>query len=438
MEPPSSSDPLPIFDSFTTANLVGFFILAVLLVISALLSGAETAYFSLSKDDTKLLKEGKSRVFIRVRRLLEDPNALRNAILLLNTLANVSFILLAFYPIMLFITSSPAMGSFVILTLLVGFVLLLFGEIIPKILAFHISFAFACFMAAPLSVVAAVVKPVSRLISKVGAKAKQNGKSENTVDIDDLSDAINIAQSRSDEDKRLLRGIVRMVDTDVKEIMRPRVDVSAVDISSPFSELYEKVVDWNYSRIPVYENTMDSIKGVLYIKDLLPYLNANDDSLNWQSLLRPAYFVPERKLINDLLNEFQQKKNHMAIVVDEYGGTSGIVTLEDILEEIVGEITDETDVDEDETVTLMKDGSMVFDGKTTISDFCRIMEVDDEPLKRIDEDIETLAGLILYLKGGFPSIGEEFRLAAFTFKIVDTDSRRVKKIKVMVNPDDEE
>lgn len=434
MEPPSSSDPLPILDSFTTAHLVGFLILAVLLILSALLSGAEAAYFSLSKDDTKFLKEKDGKVFARVRRLLEKPDSLLNAILLLNSLVNVSFVLLAFYLVMPFMVQPLALGGFIILILLIGIILLLFGELIPKMLAFHSGLAFACFMATPLSVVSVAISPLSKLIGKLGARVRQNSKNENPID--DLSDAIDIVQSRSDEDKRLLRGIVGMVDTDVKEIMRPRVDVSAVDISSSFGDLYEKVVDWNYSRIPVYENNMDSIKGVLYIKDLLPYLNADDNNFSWQNLIRPAYFVPEGKLINDLLSEFQLKKIHMAIVVDEYGGTSGIVTLEDILEEIVGEIADETDTDEDIAVR-MKDGSMVFDGKTTISDFCRIMGVDDEPFKNIDDDIETLAGLVLHLKGGFPSIGEEFQLNQFTFRVVDIDSRRVKKIKVIVNSDEE-
>lgn len=434
MEPPSSSDPFPIFNSFTTAHLVGLLVLAVLLILSALLSGAETAYFSLSKDDARLLKERDGKVFTRVKRLLKKPDTLRSSILLLNSLVNVSFVLLAFYLVVPFMEQPLAIGGFIVLVLLIGIILLLFGEFIPKMLAFHSSLAFACFMAAPLSVVSVVVSPISKLIGKLDARVKQSSRNENPID--DLSDAINIVQSRSDEDKRLLKGIVGMVDTDVKEIMRPRVDVSAVDISSSFHNLYEKVVDWNYSRIPVYENNMDSIKGVLYIKDLLPYLNANDSNFRWQNLVRSAYFVPEGKLINDLLSEFQLKKIHMAIVVDEYGGTSGIVTLEDILEEIVGEIADETDTDEDIAVS-MKDGSMVFDGKTTITDFCRIMGVDDEPFKNIDDDIETLAGLVLHLKGGFPSIGEEFQLERFTFRVIDIDSRRVKKIKVIVNSDEE-
>lgn len=412
---------------------MGFLILAVLLILSALLSGAETAYFSLSKDDTRLLKEKDSKVFARVRRLLEKPDLLLNSVLLLNTLVNVSFILLAFYLFVPFIAYPLTIGGVVVLALVIGIVLLLFGEIIPKILAFHGSLAFASFMAAPLSAVSVAVSPLSRLIGKLGARVRQNSKNDNPID--DLSDAINIVQSRSDEDKRLLKGIVGMVDTDVKEIMRPRVDVSAVDINSSFTDLYEKVVDWNYSRIPVFENNMDSIKGVLYIKDLLPYLNTNDSAFRWQNLIRPAYFVPEGKLINDLLSEFQLKKIHMAVVVDEYGGTSGIVTLEDILEEIVGEIADETDTDEDIAVR-MKDGSMVFDGKTTMGDFCRIMGVDDELFEEIDEDIETLAGLVLNLKGGFPVIGEEFRLGLFTFRVLDLDSRRVKKIKVIKASDE--
>jgi gliding motility-associated protein GldE len=413
---------------------VGFLILAILLILSVLLSGAETAYFSLTKNDTKQLKEGNSKVFARVRRLLETPDSLLNAILLLNTLVNVSFILLSFYLALPLVQYPLSVGGLIVLAAIIGIILLLFGEVIPKILAFHGSLAFACFVAVPLSVAMVVVKPISSLIGRMGAKVKRSGKHENSID--DLSDAINIVQSRSDEDKRLLKGIVGMVDTDVKEIMRPRVDVSAVDISLSFAELYEKVVDWNYSRIPVFENNMDSMKGVLYIKDLLPYLGVENSSFGWQNLIRPAYFVPERKLINDLLNEFQQKKIHMAIVVDEYGGTSGIVTLEDILEEIVGEIADETDIDED-VVVRMKDGSMVFDGKTTIGDFCRILGVDDEPLKNVDEDIETLAGLVLHLKGGFPTIGEEFQLDRFTFRVVDIDSRRVKKIKVILNTNED-
>lgn len=434
MEPPSSTDPLPIFSTFTTAHLVGFLILVVLLIFSALLSGAETAYFSLSKDEVDNLQKGESKVIVRVRRLLDKPEHLLNSILLLNTIVNVTFIILSFYLFTSFAKSSLLLGDFVVLALLIGTILLLFGEVIPKILAYHGSLTFACFVATPLSVASKIAGPFSRLVGKIGVKSKHNGKNESSID--DLSDAISVVQSGSDEDKRLLKGIVGMVDTSVTEIMRPRVDVSAVDVSLSFDELYEKVVDWNYSRIPVFDGTIDSIKGVLYIKDLLPYLNTDVSNFHWQDIIRAAHFVSEEKYINDLLSEFQQKKIHMAIVVDEYGGTSGIVTLEDILEEIVGEIADETDTDEDIAVRA-KDGSMLFEGKTTIGDFSRAMGIDDDPFEEIEEDVETLAGLVLQLKGGFPVIGEELSFGRFTFRVEDVDSRRVKKVRVIENTDEE-
>ncbi len=432
MEPPSSIDPLP--ELLTPAYLVGFSVLILLLLLSALLSGAETAFYSMSSDDVNRLKSNNDKSSIRVVRLLSTPDYLISTILLLNTLINVSFILLSAYMVAQLGGAGNTVEGFLILMVLISLVLLLFGEAIPKFVAANSKIPFLRMASFPLMLGMNIAKPFSKLIiSIVGKISKPSlSKSKSDMSIEDLSDAINVTKSHSDEDKQLLRSIVDLGSTDVNEVMHSRIDISAVDISISFDELYAYVVDCGYSRIPVFEGDLDNIKGVLYIKDLLPHLNKNEVGFSWQSLIRPAYFVPESKRVNDLLREFQQKRIHMAIVVDEYGGTSGIVTLEDILEEIVGEISDETDSDES-SVVILKDGSYIFEGKTTLGDLCRIMNIDYYALfAEVDDDIETLAGLALSLKGGFPKKGEEFNYDQLMLKVLEVDSRRVLKVKVSI------
>ena len=440
MEPPSSTEPLPIVGAILSSPLAGlfsssffldFFILVVLLLLAALFSGVEVAYLSLSADDNRRIREGNTKAAKRALRLLRTPEFLQSTISFWTVLVNVLFIVLSVNLALSQSLVSATIGGYIFLAFCIVVVLLIFGEVIPKILAAHGRVGFACFMSYPMLVTVTITKPVTILMVKlsrlISRRKGKNGKLESSID--DLSDAIDIVQSRSDEDKRLLKGIVDLGNTDVKNVMHSRVDVAAVEINTSKDELYAYVLEWGYSRFPVFEDNFDNIKGVLYIKDLLPFLNTQDDSFRWQSLVRSAYFVPEGKRVNDLLREFQQKRIHMAIVVDEYGGTSGIVTLEDILEEIVGEISDETDVDDDLAVK-QKDGSFLFEGKATINDFCRTMNVDDGLFEDVEGQVETLAGLVLNIKGGFPVKDESFDFGGYTFKVVDVDSRRVKKIKV--------
>jgi gliding motility-associated protein GldE len=248
--------------------------------------------------------------------------------------------------------------------------------------------------------------------------------------MDDLSNALNVTKTPNAEDKRILKGIVKFGNIDVREIMTPRVDVVGIEVSTSFKELLELIVQWEYSRLPVYEETFDNVKGILYIKDLLKHLEEKDFA--WQTLIRPAYFVPENKKINDLLEEFQQAKNHMAIVVDEYGGTFGIVTLEDILEEIVGEISDESDMDES-LYKKQSDGTYIFEGKTLLNDFCKVMNLPDGFFDDIDGSAETLAGVLLELKGNFPAQGEEIRYRQLKFTVASFEGRRIQKIRIALD-----
>ncbi len=344
MEPPVCTFLQITFSPLTSGYIFALILLALLLVLSALMSASETAYFSLSPQHIDRLKNVDSKNSHRILAHLSKPNDLLSTILLHNNLVNIAIILLSTYLINSFVdfSETPVLG-FLIETAALTFVLAFCSEITPKIFAAQHPVRIAGMMAAPLVFLTRLSRPFNLLTMHWGTRINKQFGNRSSVSIDDLSQAVDITTGESAEDKKILKGIVRYVNIDVKSIMLPRVKMAAIEIHTPFITMRELVIDYGYSRIPVYDKTLDNITGFLSVKDLLPYINEKDSTFQWQKLIRTAYFIPEHKKINDLLEEFRQKKIHLAIVVDEFGGTEGLVTLEDIMEEIVGEISDETD-----------------------------------------------------------------------------------------------
>ncbi len=372
---------------------------------------------------------------------MEIPKRLLATILIANNFVNVAIVILSTYitSIIFNLTDFPII-AFLIQVVVVTALILFAGEIMPKIYATQQPLSFARFMARPLNIMVKILYPASTLMvnSTSFIDKKVAGKGPR-ISRDELSEAIDISTDENiqEEERKILQGIVRFGDIDVKEIMKARTDVVALDIKMKFDELYKLILDAGYSRIPVYEESFDKIEGMLYIKDLLPHLDENKD-FKWQKLLRPAFFVPENKKINDLLKEFQEKKIHFAIVVDEYGGTSGIVTLEDVLEEIVGEINDEFDSrDDDIQYEKIDDHNYLFEAKTTLNDFCKILNIDDDIFDEDKGDSDSLGGLILELIGQIPEPAQTIHYRNFLFKIEAVDNRRIKEIKVTIDSDGE-
>ncbi|RLD65760.1 MAG: hemolysin [Bacteroidetes bacterium] len=406
----------------------------MLLISSALVSGSEVAFFSLSPANLDNLKTKNTKKGNEVLNLLKKPEHLLATILITNNFVNVGIIVLSSFltDSMINFSDTPAWVPFLFTIVIVTFLLLLFGEIIPKVYAAKYSETFSLLMSVPLSFLNILFKPISfLLVSSTSLVNKRLMKRKPEISLDDLSNAIDLAENEIKENKKILEGIVSYGSIDASEIMKPRVDVIAFDISTSYSKLIEKIKKHNYSRIPVFVETFDNVKGILYIKDLLPHYHKT--TFHWQSLLRPPYFVPESKKINDLLLDFQSKKIHMAIVIDEYGGTSGIVTLEDVLEEIVGEIGDEFD-EPDLFFKKIDDFNYIFEGKTLLNDFFKILELEDNQFDEIKGDADTLAGLILELEGEIPSAGVAVNYKNFVFKVISSDTRRIKQIKVTYQP----
>lgn len=411
--------------------------MVVLLMFSALVSGSEVAFFSITASDQSRLKERNENASDFIEHLLAEPQRLLATILIANNFVNVGIIVLsAFITEAVFDFSQVAWLGFVFQVVVITFLLLLFGEIIPKVYASHYNVRFATFMAYPLFFLKRFFHPFSWfLIASSSIVDNRYNAKPPEISIDELSDAINIAGNSIQEDKEILERIVRYVNIEAREIMRPRIDVVTLDSSASYSEVLEVITSNPYSRIPVYEETFDNVIGILYIKDLIKYLNKPDD-FNWQEHLKDPYFVPENKNINELLTEFQREKKHMSIVVDEYGGTQGIVTLEDVLEEIMGDITDESDMDEQTTYIKLSDNEYDFDAKTLLNDFYKIMGLDENYFDDVKGDAETLAGIVLEIKQGFPEKGETMRWGKFSFLIEDKDKRRIKRIKVKIEHND--
>lgn len=416
--------------------IIALMLAILLLYASGFVSASEIAFFSLSPSDLNEIEEEKSPSDTKIKSLLEDSEHLLATILISNNFVNVTIIMLCNY----FFASVIDFGQaqileFLVITVVLTFLLLLFGEIMPKIYSAQHTLSF-CRKAAPvIYMLRSVFKPMSNLLvhsSFVVNKLTKKHKVRN-LSVDELSQALELTDKNEiSEESTMLEGIIRFGEETAKEVMTARLDMVDLELNTPFSKVLKCVVDNAYSRIPVYEDSRDNIKGILYIKDLLPYLKQGDE-FKWQNLIRPAFFVPETKKIDDLLHDFQINKIHIAIVVDEFGGTSGIVTMEDIIEEIVGEINDEYD-EEVRTYIKLSDNSYLFEAKTFLTDFYKVLKIDSDEFEDIAADADTLAGLILELKGEFPVQQEVLFYKNYRFEIVEMDSRRILKVKVTVLP----
>ncbi|MEE9462029.1 MAG: gliding motility-associated protein GldE [Bacteroidales bacterium] len=419
-------------------SILAIFIVLILLVGSALISGSEVAYFSLSPTDKQNLEDRDTRNSRAVLELIRKPVRLLGTILITNNFINVGIVIISSFVMNRLINFGTSKTlQFMTQVVIVTFILLLFGEILPKLYANLYASRFAQFMAYPLKFFEKLFYPISSmLIYSTSMVNRRLARKKQNISMDDLSEALELTSKDISEEKNILEGIIKFGNIDVKEIMKARIDVVSADIKTNLDELISIAIDSGYSRIPIYDKTFDNVKGILYIKDLLPHIHKSKN-FKWQSLIRPLYYVPENKKIDDLLNEFQTKKIHMAIVVDEYGGTSGIITLEDIIEEIVGEITDESDEDE-VFFDQISGNEYLFDGKILLNDLYKILETEDDIFESVKGDADTLAGLILELKGDFPDRGEKTSFRNFEFIIEAVDKRRIKQIRLIISTENEE
>ena len=400
----------------------------MLLLISALVSGSEVAFFSLSPSDQQSMRQSGDARDEAVLELRGNVDSLLATILVANNLVNICIVIL----------TSKIMDSmfaftrfeFLFKTVLVTFLLLLFGEILPKVFSQENPRWFARVVVYPIKFFKFVCSPLSYVLVRTGGRLSRIASRGAEISMEELADAVEITRTASQEEHQMLSGIVNFVNTEVEEIMRPRIDLTALDIKSSYEQVKRVIIESGYSRIPVYDEDLDNIKGALYVKDLLPHINCGDE-FGWQQLLRKIYYVPKHKKIDDLLRDFQENKTHVAIVVDEYGATQGLVSLEDILEEVVGEISDESD--EDESFYERLDASTyIFDGKTHIVDFERVMKCDEDIFADVQGRAETLAGLMLELRRDLLKMGDTVEAHDMRFTVQKMDGRRVDKIKVVV------
>jgi putative hemolysin len=414
--------------------IIGFVLLFLLLLCSALISGAEVAIFSLTKADIEDGMDKKSNRIQIVLKLLERPKKLLATILVANNFINIAIVILFTYLCdFLFEAISSPLIKFIIEVSVIAFLILIFGEILPKIYASRNKLKFATFMAYPLSVLDVVLSPLSLPIrSFTIAIHKKLGKQKTNLNVNQLSQALKLTSEHdtTKEEQKILQGIVSFGNTDTKQVMRPRIDIFAINIDQDYSEVMAEIIENGYSRIPVYKDNIDQIVGILYVKDLLPHLDK--DVFDWKTLLREPFFVPENKKLDDLMAEFQHKKVHLAVVVDEYGGTSGLISLEDIIEEIVGDISDEFD-DEDVTFSKLDENNYIFDGKTALKDFYKILKIEDSSIfENHRGDAETIAGFVLEISGSFPKQGTKVNFKNYVFTIEALDKKRIKLVKLTI------
>ena len=424
------------FHTPTAGSVIAMVTALLLLVLSGFVSASETSFFSLSPEELKEISDNDSPRHRRAASLLSDSERLLATILTANNLVNVALILLMDLALSQMLVFGAEWVEFLILTVILTFILLLFGEIIPKLYSAHNSLSFSLRAAPMLSVLTVLLRPVSSLLmrSKVLSDRVQSKKNIN-ISVDQLDHALELTDQEDIQDEhQLLEGVIRFGDETVVDIMTSRIDMIMLDIKAGYGEVIRCIRENFYSRVPVYSGTSDNIKGILYIKDLLPYLEKGE-GFRWQSLIRPAFFVPETRKIDDLLHDFQTGRIHMAIVVDEFGGTSGLVTLEDVIEEILGEINDEFD---DDSVSYRKTGpdTYVFEGKTLLSDFFRIVGLDEDDYSQFVGEADTLAGFLLELKGDFPKKDEELVCKDLILKVMEKKERRLSGIRVTVRHSD--
>lgn len=438
IEPPSIFFSTQFLLMVETQFLLGIVLLFLLLFFSGLISGSEVALFSLTKSNVEEGLEKHPNAFRIIEKLLRRPKKLLATILVANNFINIAIVLLfSGLGEVLFVNITSFVWRFVIEVVLATFLILLFGEIVPKIYASRRKVLFARKMAGPLNVLDALITPISMPMRYVTIRLQNNlGKQKSNIGVNHLSQALELTHENNTklDDQRILEGIVTFGNTETRQVMRPRVDIFGIDIESTFNEVIEQLVEHGYSRIPIYEDTLDNIKGILYAKDLLPHLNKN--LFEWQKLIRNAFFVPENKKLDDLMVEFQSKKVHLAVVVDEYGGTSGLVSLEDIIEEIVGEISDEFD-DDDIIYTKIDDYNYIFEGKTNLKDFYKILGLKEEyEFENSKGEAETIAGFILEISKAFPRIGSKIKFKRYTFTVEALEKKRIKQVKLHISKPD--
>ena len=428
-------DPEPGYQLTTldTNLLFGFLAIFVLLCCSAFISAAEVAYFSLTQKDIDQCKIQKPSIANLIVSLLEKPKKLLATLVVANNFINIAVVIL--FSVIggnLFNSVASPVLKFLVEVAVITFFILLFGEVLPKIYASRNNVRFACFFAYPLTILSKLLSPVSIPMRSLTVFLHQKlGKQKSSFSVDQLSQALELTSSEgtSQDEQKILEGIVSFGNTDTKQVMSPRIDVFALEIDEPFTEMMAKITEKGFSRIPVYRENIDQIEGVLFVKDLIPHINKKD--FDWKTLLREPFFVPENKKLDDLLKDFQSMKSHLAVVVDEYGGTSGLVSLEDVIEEIVGDISDEFD-DENINYSQIDDRTFLFEGKISMKDFCRIVDADEELFDEHKGEAETLAGFILEILGNFPKKGQKINFENYRFTIETVDKKRVRQIKVTI------
>lgn len=421
------------FHPFTTGVAISLIVTFVLIVCSALITGSEVAYFSLSPSEKHKIAGRSTKESFYINKNLESPEQLLATILVANNFVNVGIVILSSFTLTNLVDfSNEPIWGFAFQVVVISFIILLFGEIIPKVYTTHQALKFARFIAVPLYYLIKIFRPLNFILIYSTSFVNNRIRAYNQhISVDELSQALELtSQTELKEDKEILKGIVKFGNKSVAEIMRSRVDVISADINESFPKIMNLITETGFSRIPVYSDSFDNIKGILYIKDLLPHAHKGAN-FRWQNIIRPPFYVPETKKIDDLLEEFQKNKVHMAIVVDEYGGTSGIVTLEDVLEEIVGEITDEFD-EEEKFYTKLADNKYLFDGKTMLNDFYKVIGTEDTVFDDVKGEADTLAGLILELKGEIPLKNDTITCKNYVFTIEAVDNRRIKQIKVEI------
>ncbi|MEQ9301629.1 MAG: gliding motility-associated protein GldE [Cyclobacteriaceae bacterium] len=413
----------------------------VLLLLSALISGSEVAFFSLSQEEIARCKGSNNPSEKSIASLLLHPQKLLATILVLNNLINISIVTLsAFVTWQITGTTTPEGSVIVLLSVIITGCIVYFGEIIPKVYANQNRIQFARLSSAMIAVSYRLFSPLTWFLIGIGnIIEKRIERKGYNISVEELNEALELTAEKeaTDEEKGILKGIVNFGTLSVKQVMKSRVDITAFDRETDFHELMDQINKRGYSRLPIYNETVDKIEGILYIKDLLPHLEKEDD-FSWSSLLRPAFFVPESKKIDSLFKDFQEKHVHMAIVVDEYGGTSGLVTLEDIIEEIVGEINDEFDEENEIAYNKLDSNTYIFEGKTSLNDFCKIIDADSSLFEEVKGESESLGGLLLEINSKLPHAGDKIKFDRFVFTVVAVDQRRIKRVRVFVSPHSKE
>ena len=424
---------MPFLHAIDTNLAFGLLGILILLFCSALLSGTGVALFSLSQNDVDEITQDNNSKGTLIYKLLEKPKKLLATLMIANNFINITIILLfSFIGKNIFVAITIPLLKFIVEISSITFLIILFGEVLPKVYASRNAIKFAVLVAYPLGFLDKLLSPISLPMRAITIYLHNKlGKQKTNFSVDQLSQALELTGSdeTSTEEQKILEGIVSFGNTDTRQVMSPRIDIFALEINEPFVEICPKIIEKGFSRIPVYRDNIDQIEGVLYVKDLLPHINTND--FDWASLLREPFFVPENKKLDNLLKDFQSMKSHLAIVVDEYGGTSGLVSLEDVIEEIVGDISDEFD-DEHINFSKIDDKNYLFEGKINLKDFYRIIDVDEELFENRKGEAETLAGFILEILGNFPKKNQKISFENCLFTIETVDQKRVKQIKVTI------